>query len=195
MTHSSQTRVILLHGKDAGPADKWYPWFGKAVERLGFAYAAPRLPKADNPYLEEWLAVLDKLQPDEHTVLVGHSRGGVAVLRWLEYQPPGRKVRKVILVAANSGFVRKMAIKSETNHGFYTGQGYDFAKIRQHCNDFVVLHSKDDQWVPYEAGLENAQGLHAKFLSFDNKGHFGKGVDSIPELIEHVASVTDRMGS
>lgn len=179
-------KVILMHGKDVGPSDKWYPWFADTVRGLGFEYHAPVLPKSDNPYIDEWKQCLTGLRPDESTVLVGHSRGGVAVLRWLEDQPANVKVRKVILIAANSGFTDKMAIKSETNRGFYTKQGYDFAKIKQHCNNFVILHSKDDQWVPYEAGQENATSLNAKLMTFDNKGHFGKGVDTIPELIEEI---------
>jgi predicted alpha/beta hydrolase family esterase len=175
-----------MHGKNVGPSDKWYPWFADEVQKLGFEYYAPALPKSDNPYIEEWKQCLDELRSGEDTVLVGHSRGGVAVLRWLEDQPPSVKVKKVILVAANSGFTDKMAIKSETNYGFYTQQGYNFAKIKQHCNNFVILHSKDDQWVPYEAGLENAKGLSAQLLSFEDKGRFGKGVDTIPELINEV---------
>jgi hypothetical protein len=175
-----------MHGKNVGPNDKWYPWFGDEVRKLGIEYYAPELPKSDNPYIEEWKQCLEELHPDKDTVLIGHSRGGVAVLRWLEDQPPSVKVKKVILVAANSGFADKMAIKSETNHGFYTKEGYDFAKISQRCDNFVVLHSKDDQWVPYEAGLENTEGLHARLLTFENKGHFGKGVDEVPELIKEL---------
>lgn len=107
-------------------------------------------------------------------------------MRWLEAQPPERKVKKVILIATNSGFVHKRTVKNETNHGFYTKQGYDFTKIKQHCSDFVVLHSKDDQWVPYEAGVENTKGLGARLLTFEDKGHFGKGVEQIPELVKEI---------
>jgi predicted alpha/beta hydrolase family esterase len=53
--------------------------------------------------MTEWLAELDKVTPGDDTVLVGHSGGGVAVLRWLEEQPKDFKVKKVILVATNSG--------------------------------------------------------------------------------------------
>ena len=180
------SRVILLHGLNTDPSDKWYPWLAQEMEQRGIEFAAPALPAPTDPNIAAWTAELDKLHPDENTILIGHSRGGVAVLRWLEAQPASLKVKKIILIATNSGFEHKRAIKTESNHGFYTEQGYDFKKIKQHCNDFVILHSKDDQWVPYDAGVENTKGLDARLVSFDNKGHFGKGVDNIPELIAEI---------
>lgn len=179
-------KVILLHGKNADPTSKWYPWFAKTMQERGIECNIPLLPQSDDPDIEAWKRKIHELHPDEDTVLIGHSRGGVALLRWHEDQPANVRVKKVILIAANSGFLHRRAIPAESNHGFYTKEGYDFAKIRQHCNDFVVLHSKDDQWVPYDNGEENAAGLHAKFLAFENKGHFGKGVDEIPELVKEV---------
>jgi predicted alpha/beta hydrolase family esterase len=180
------SKVILLHGKNVDPTQKWYPWFAKEMAAKKIRCYIPMLPHSDEPLIEEWKTAIAALHPDKDTILIGHSRGGVAVLRWLENQPQDVKVKRVILVAANSGLTRNHTIVSETNHGFYTKEGYDFAKIRQHCHDFVVLHSKDDAWVPYTAGVENAQGLHAQLITFENKGHFGEGVADIPELISFV---------
>lgn len=173
-----------MHGKDTNPSQKWYPWFADEVKSIGYEFVAPVLPKAVNPVMDEWLMELDKTNPNEDTVLVGHSRGGVAIMRWLERQVPEKQVKKVILVATNSGRSKDKAILSESNYGFYTDEGYDFEKIKSHCNDFAVLHSKDDKWVPFSAGEMNATGLAARFLKFENYGHFGKGVSEIPELLE-----------
>ena len=179
-------KVILLHGKDATPGDKWYPWFARTMQERGIECHIPLLPHPNDPDIAAWKHEIDKLHPDENTILIGHSRGGVALLQWLEEQPATLHVKKVILIAVNSGFLHKRTISTESNQGFYTETGYDFVKIRKHCNNFVAFHSKDDQWVPYDNGEENVAGLHAKFVTFDNKGHFGKGVDFIPELIEEV---------
>lgn len=173
-----------MHGKDADPTQKWYPWLAKEAAARHVKFSSPALPHANEPFIEEWKAKLDNLRPGQDAVLIGHSRGGVAVLRWLEEQPKELQVLRVILVAVNSGLSGHLAIPGETNHGFYTEEGYDFAKIRQHCSDFVVLHSRDDQWVPYAHGVENAEGLRAKLLSFEDHGHFGKSTDAIPELLE-----------
>ena len=42
-----------MHGKDASPEDKWYPWFREVCEENGWEYQAPVLPKADEPVFSE----------------------------------------------------------------------------------------------------------------------------------------------
>jgi len=144
------------------------------------------LPSPSNPDIEEWLEILDNLKPDKDTILAGHSRGGVAVLRYLERTSGKLKIKKVILLATNSGSAKFMAIPNESNKGFYTKKGYNFKKIKSHCDDFVVFHSEDDPWVPFEHGEENVKGLDAKFIKFKDKKHFGKNEGIVPGLIDEV---------
>ena len=182
-----KTKVILMHGKDTNPSKKWYPWLKLKVKENNTFFIAPILPNPKDPEIDKWLYELDKTKPDENSILIGHSRGGVAILRWLEKQPKNFKVKKIILVATNSGHSEKMN-KSENNKGFFTKEGFDFEKIKSHCNDFVVLHSEDDEWVPFSAGEENSKALDSKFLKFNNKGHFGKSLpnQAIPELLDEI---------
>jgi uncharacterized protein len=182
-------KVVLIHGKDTDPSKKWYPWLRAEVAKIGYEFVAPVLPKSDNPVIEEWLDEIQKVKPDEQTILIGHSRGGVAIMRWLERQETRVRIKKVILVATNSGTVSDRTILAESNHGFYSESGYDFEKIKTHCSDFVVLHSKDDAWVPFSAGEKNAAGLSARFLQFDTYGHFGTSVPQIPELLKEIREV------
>ncbi len=178
-------KVTLMHGKDTDPNQKWYPWFAKEIKNLGMDFSSPILPDPHDPNIDKWISILEKTNPDKDTILVGHSRGGVAILRWLEKLPTNRKVHKVILIGTNSGNSEKMN-ETENSKGFFTKEGYNFKKIKSHCDNFVVLHSRDDEWVPFKAGEENAQGLNAKFLEFDDRGHFGKKVDTIPELLKEI---------
>jgi len=179
--------VVLMHGKNTDPSQKWYPWLASEMSARHVPYHAPTLPNTDEPFIDEWKSALNDSHPGQDTILIGHSRGGVAILRWLEDQPESSKVKRVILIAANSGLSKNRTIPDETNHGFYTDRGYDFAKIRSHCEEFFVLHSKDDQWVPYAHGIENSESLHAELLTFEDRGHFGKGVNEIPELLKLIS--------
>ncbi|MBT4277840.1 NUDIX domain-containing protein [Candidatus Falkowbacteria bacterium] len=185
--------VILMHGKNTNPSEKWYPWLEKEISKFGVNFIAPILPNANDPEINEWINELGKTNPDKYSILIGHSRGGVAILRWLETQSNDFKVKKVILVATNSGDSEKRN-KTKNNKGFFSEDGYDFEKIKKHCDDFVILHSRDDKWVDFKNGEENARGLNAKFLKFKNRGHFGSklSVQEIPELLEEIINFNTR---
>lgn len=178
-------KVVFLHGKDKTPNDVWYPWLKKEVEKKGISFVAPNLPNTHDPILSEWLNEINKSNPDENTILIGHSRGGLAILRWMEQLPKNRKVNKVILVATNNPLINEKNKKKDT-HGFYEKGPLNFERIKSHCNNFVVLHSKDDQWVPFESGEENAKKLDAKFKIYEDKRHFGFGINELPEVLEEI---------
>lgn len=176
-------RVIFMHGKDKTPNDIWYPWLKTELTKAGITCDIPDFPRREMPQINEWLGVLDSLRPDAETVLVGHSRGGMAILRWLETRQ--KPVAKVVLAAANSA-----TIEDPAKGDFYSGP-YNFAAIRQYCQDFVVLHSRDDPWVPYTGAIENAQGLGAKLMTFEGRAHFGAQPDgsvmmTFPELLDAI---------
>jgi hypothetical protein len=179
-------KIVLIHGKDTNPKQKWYPWLANEMNKFGYTFIAPFLPRPEDPIISDWIEAIDLTQPDKDTILIGHSRGGVAILRWLEQKPKTTYVKKVILIATNSGLIKDIVNKEESNYGFYTNSGFDFSKIKSHCNDFVVFHSTDDKWVPFTAGQKNSKGLSAKFIKFEKFGHFGKSVIKIPELINEI---------
>ncbi|MEO7617941.1 MAG: alpha/beta hydrolase [Candidatus Saccharibacteria bacterium] len=172
-----------MHGKTAKPSDGWYPILGQAVEAKGIPFFAPVLPHTNDPDITEWKDVLTALQPDEDTVLIGHSRGSVAILRWLEDQKAGVHISKVILTAANVGDGSGGRAIPATSRGFYTEAGYDFDAIKSHCDEFVIVHSKNDTVVDFAAAESNAKGLNAQLVVYEDQGHFDSGTIIVPDLI------------
>lgn len=180
------SRVVFLHGKDKGPNDIWYPWLENECNGHEIDCEILDLPESEHPVLAKWLATIDSTRPDKDTILVGHSRGGMAILRWLE--KPSRPVKKVILIATNSA-----TIEDEEKGDFYSSGPYNFDFIKSNCQNFVLLHSKDDPWVPYKAAVQNMVGLNGRLVSFDDKKHFGtqtdgSGLTELPELLQEIVA-------
>ena len=173
-----------MHGKSAAPTDGWYGWLAGEVGASGLEFTAPALPRPSEPVCAEWMDVLDRLEVDEHTVLIGHSRGGVAILRLLENQPSAVRVGKIVLVATNSSTGSRPVTPEIAAYGFYSIARYDNAAIKRHCDDITIIHSKDDGLVPYRAAMQNARTLKAKLITVKKSGHFGARVREMPMIVD-----------
>ncbi|MBI1999578.1 MAG: alpha/beta hydrolase [Parcubacteria group bacterium] len=100
-------RVIIVHGLHSHPADCWFPWLKQALEERGFAAQVPRMPTPNAPEMKKWVATITKAigMPNEYTILVGHSLGVIALLRYLETLQSGERVAGLISVAGRVGFI------------------------------------------------------------------------------------------
>lgn len=174
----SKKRVLLIHGRNKTPNDCWYPWFVEICKEYGIECIAPQMPVNDPPVLHEWLKVIDELKPDANTILIGHSRGGMAILRWLEKAGADIQVDKVVLVAANNPNVPDQAM------GDFYGKDYDYTEIKSHCDEFVQFHSIDDDFVPFKSGELNIDGLGGKLLEYKGLEHFGNNLTRMRDIFE-----------
>ena len=94
-------RAFIIHGYHSFPQEAWLPWLKAELEARGYAAFLPAMPHPDRPTIPEWIGFITKLvgEPDENTVIVGHSLGCQAVLRYLEtLGVAGKSVGKTVLV-------------------------------------------------------------------------------------------------
>jgi uncharacterized protein len=101
-----EQKIILIHGcctkeefsdELSRPNGHWFPWLKQQLVDRGIRAYVPEMPTPYAPRFEEWAQVIDGLEIDENTSLVGHSCGGGFLLRWI--QERHCPVNKVILVA------------------------------------------------------------------------------------------------
>ena len=94
----SQYNYVILHGYTGRNDKNFIPWLKAELEQRGARVQAPQLPNTDNPTeVEQVQYVLDHVQFDENTVLIGHSLGGLVAMRVLEKLP--HKIHHLMLVA------------------------------------------------------------------------------------------------
>jgi len=89
--------------------------------------------------------------------------------------PDGKRIGKMIMVG---GYTDNLGYK-EMDSFFQTPIEWD--NIRQHCIDFVAIHSDNDQYVPLKHADIFKEKLGAKVIIEHNKRHMGPE-DKLMEL-------------
>lgn len=168
-------KAILLHGTDGSNKSNWLPWLKQQLEKHEFTVYAPSLPNAAYPNGEVWSNFVIQnmpFEPDENTIIIGHSAGAALIPMLLQKLPAEAKIRKAIFV-----------------NGFYTNLGWDKLKdlhnikvnyddVKQKCDDFIFLHSDNDPYVPLDEPRKLVKNLNGKLTVIKGQGHFNLGTSS-----------------
>lgn len=93
-------KIQIIHGWESSPDEPILKWLKFSLQKKGFEVSAPDMPEPEKPKIETWVGKLKEVvSPDKETILVGHSIGCQAILRYLETLPEGTKVAGIILIA------------------------------------------------------------------------------------------------
>jgi hypothetical protein len=181
-------RAFIIHGWEGKPTEGWMPWLKKELEQRDWEVNAPQMPHPMLPKLEEWLSTINQLVgvPDSETYLVGHSLGCYTILKYLESLSDSIKIGGVVLVA---GFAGNLKHPIPVLQSYYK-DGLSWDKIRPHCDHYVAIYSKRDNYVREESAHEFAQHLGAKVIENNNWEHFS-GVEGIKELPDVLNSLLE----
>lgn len=101
----AKVKVVIMPRWGGGPGNDWYPWISEVYAALGTAeleVLAP--PDPGTPTIDAWVGHLRAALGDDpstlaRTVVVGHSVGCQAVLRWAASLPSDRRLGALLLVA------------------------------------------------------------------------------------------------
>jgi uncharacterized protein len=182
-------RAVIVHCWGGSADYAWYPWLRTELENRGYRVSVPDMPNTDNPKLAEWLPTLQGLagEPDEDLLLVGHSLGTVAIMRYLEGLTVGQQIGKAIFVA---GFTDQLGFKELEN---FFEKHIDFSEIRSRSkNGFVVIQSDNDPFVSGQYGTRLQEELNAKLTIKHGAKHMSGAVDGedacteLPEIVENL---------
>lgn len=176
-------KIIFVHGYTASPQADWYPNISKELKKRKIDFAVPFLPGGLHPKSKVWIEKIHQevKKTKKPIILVGHSLGSRAVLLFLEKY--SIKAEKVILVAAFNNSTANAKRKDEFYPDFFNHE-IDLKKIKKLAKKFIVMHSKDDNSISYEQGVEIAEQLDAKLITYENRCHF-----SGPENYKYVLEV------
>jgi predicted alpha/beta hydrolase family esterase len=182
-------RAILIHGNGGGkPTDNWLPYLQLELEKRGIRAEAPQFPDADLARASYWIPFLtDTLKADENTIIIGHSSGAIAAMKFAEK----RALLGSVLVGA---YHTDLGLETEKLSGYFDTP-WDWDAIKRNQQWIIQFAGKNDPWIP----IEEARFVHEK-LDTDyhelGEGHFGGDCykKTFPEVLEAVLKKVDGVG-
>ena len=171
-------RIIFLHGNSGeGVGHYWFPCARRAFEKMGFTVVARDFPDATLARKSIWLPFLEhECGADENSVLIGHSSGAIAAMRFAETH----KIFGSVLVGA---YHSDLGLESERVSGYFDTP-WEWGAIKANQHWIIQFASSDDPFF----GIEEPRLVHEKlatgYREFTNRGHFFE--KEFPELVEAV---------
>jgi predicted alpha/beta hydrolase family esterase len=172
------SKAILIHGNGGCTAgDIWLPWVERELTGLGLDVINQTFPDNIKAHASAWLPHLESLGADELTILIGHSSGAVAAMRYAESH---RLAGSVLVGVCHTD----LGDAFERASGYYTAR-WNWQQIRENQPWIAVFSSSDDPHIPIAEPRFVASQLRCSHFEFHDRGHF---VDQarFPELVDVV---------
>jgi predicted alpha/beta hydrolase family esterase len=184
----NKIKAIFIHGNGGSTGnDNWMPSVARDLETQGLQVIRKTFPDNQLARGEYWLPYIKELGADENTILIGHSSGAVAAMRFAEQH----KIFGTVLVSAS---YTDLGEENEKVSGYFD-MPWSWEKIRQNQKFIIQFASTDDPYIPISEARHIHDQLQTEYHEFSDKGHFGwdKGIKEFPELVAalkaHLSSV------
>lgn len=177
---SKVSKVVIVPGNGGGDVFRanWYGWLHKKLNRLdGVTCLLENMPDPVEAKESVWIPFMkDNLLVDEETVVVGHSSGACAAIRFAEQY----KVGGVVLVSA---YHTHLGDRLEEKSGYFS-RPWEWDNVKKNVPWICQFASSDDPFLPWEEQEEVAKQLNVDLKKYTDKGHFMSS--SFPDLLRVV---------
>ncbi len=186
LDYLSYLKTAELNLESLRPKDDWKRILPKVLGKK-YDVLVPRMPNRTYARYREWKIWFERISKmvQDEIILVGHSLGGLFLVKYLSENNFPSKIKALILIAApfkdDKNIKTKISLK-------------DFAlskplfKVRNQCQNIYIFHSKDDPIVPFSHAEKYKKALPgAKLIALKNRGHFTQ--KTFPELSKLILSL------
>ncbi len=177
-------KVIIIPGNgNTDISENWFPYLKRELEKINIEVIAKNMPDPDLARKEYWLPFIEKeVGGDKEVILVGHSSGAVAIMRYTE----NHIVKGIILVGT---YYSHLENEHEKASGYFDSE-WNWEEIKKNVDWAVIFASTDDPYIPIEQARYIKEKLGAEYHEYNDEGHFGSDVDKteFPEIVQVIKS-------
>lgn len=184
-------RAVIVPGNGCGNIFRanWYAWLHKKLNAVdNFTCDMKSMPDPVGAKQSVWLPFMkDQLNVDENTIIIGHSSGAAAAMRYAETH----KVYGIVLVSA---YTSDLDDKIERESGYFN-RPWEWKKIKSSVTWICQFASSDDPFLPWHEQQEVANNLECELHEYSDKGHFMSSTfpDLLNVIMMHVNKTTSHM--
>lgn len=162
----SKPNIILVHGNGGATAESiWLPEAKTELEAAGLEVVAETMPDNRIGRAIKWLPFLrDVLGADENSIIVGHSTGALAAMRYAETQ----RIHGSVLIGT---YHTDLGIRSEAMSGYFD-EPWDWEAIKANQNWIIQFASTDDPFISIEEPRHIHDQLDTEYYELAGKGHY-----------------------
>lgn len=182
--------VFIFHGTEGFPEENWFPWLKKELEELNHVVYVPQFPSPPEvpAQINEWFDVFENYKKyiNEETIFIGHSLGGVFLLRLLE------KIKQNVAMSVFVGTpIGVRPILNYDRDSSFSGFNFDWNTIQTKSRCFTVFQSDNDPYVSLGNGKVLAKNLKVPLAFVPNAGHFNtkSGYTMFDSLLEKLKPI------
>lgn len=177
-------KIILIPGNGAPkPTDGWYSYVKGELSKFNFEVINKVFPDPIVAREKYWLPFITELGANEKTILMGHSSGAVAAMRYAET----KKILGSILVGA---CYTDLGEENEKASGYYD-HPWDWQAIIKNQNWIVQFASTDDPFIPISEARYIHEQLKTEYHEYTDQGHFMD--KKFPQIIEALKSKIEKV--
>lgn len=171
----SNPNIVFIHGNGGATIDGiWIPEVWAELEALGLKVRGETMPDNRVGRSIEWLPFIEHdLGANEKSLLVTHSTGAVAAMRYAETHP----IFGSVLISA---YHTDLGLRSERMSGYFE-KPWNWEAIKANQDWIVQFASTDDPYIPIEEPRYIHTKLGTDYHEMTNRGHFMDYV--FPELV------------
>lgn len=180
-------KIIFIHGNHGAILkEEFWPYIKQELAYFHIPIVAKDFPNAEIGPEKLWIPFLkDELQADENSVLIGHSTGAIAAMRFAETY----KIHGSVLIGT---YHTDLGEEAEKLGGWFS-HPWNWEAIRKNQTFIGQFNSSDDPWIPIEEAKFVYEKLQTDYFEYTDRGHFlaEHGVSMFPELVEYLKEKLD----
>ena len=180
-------KAIIIPGNgNTDITENWFQYVKKELQELGLDVIAENMPDPDLARKEYWLPFIKEKLSTKDAILIGHSSGAVAILRYLETN----ECKLAILV----GVCYTDLGDEHEKESRYFDEPWKWDKIKDNAEKIVIFASRNDPYIPISEAVFIKDKVNAEYHEYSDEGHFGSDVNKteFPEIITVVKKFIER---